>query len=148
MLSSYALQLGTLNCQSVRKKIPEVVQHLQANNVNICMLQETFLTNNDGALLKQINDLGMNISFFPHNDGRQHDGLAFLSNTSINLQQYRNGHTGKSNWKTVEHYVMVLKTRAIKFYYAIYIVHHTVITTLTLFISFLKNLRTFLKLVF
>ena len=101
------LRIGTLNCQSVRNKIAEVVQHLQANDVDICMLQETFLTDNDGALLKEINEFGINVSSFPRCDGRQHGGLGFLSNTEINLKQYRIGRCHE--WKTFEHCIMALK---------------------------------------
>ena len=51
----------SFNCLSVRNKVPTVLKHLKDNDIDICMLQETWLNKGDSSVMQEIKDHGYNI---------------------------------------------------------------------------------------
>ena len=51
----------SFNCLSVRNKVPTVLKYLKDNDIDICMLQETWLNKGDSSVMQEIKDHGYNI---------------------------------------------------------------------------------------
>ena len=62
------------------------MQHIKNNKVEVCFLQETFLTKHDGAVLQEIREHGYRIHSVPRTDGGDHGGLAVVYLPQINLK--------------------------------------------------------------
>ena len=101
------LRCGTLNCQSLRNKVNDVVRHLLCKSIDICFLQETFMKDFDGAIVNLINEYGFDIYSLPRQD-RGHGGLAVIHKPTVSLKHNKD----KSNKKygSFEYFESTLKT--------------------------------------
>ena len=59
--SGSGCSLVSLNCRSVRNKIPEIMELACDDSVDMLCLQETWLRKCDGPLIKQIEEYGYKI---------------------------------------------------------------------------------------
>ena len=85
------------------------MQHVKNNKVDICFLQETFLTKHDGAVLQEIKEHGYNIHSVPRSDGREHGGLAVVYLENIKLKPLKASKHDK-HYKTFEYFESTFKT--------------------------------------
>ena len=105
---SNKIKIGTLNCQSIRNKVNGVLEHLINNEVDVCLMQETFLTDHDSAILEEIKEFGFKINSVPRTDGREHGGLAMLYKSSIKMKADKS--KTNNQYKSFEFAVSTLKT--------------------------------------
>ena len=49
--------MGTLNCRSIVNKRTIVLEHLKDYDIDICLIQETFLSDKDSATLAEIKEI-------------------------------------------------------------------------------------------
>ena len=77
-LPSKVLKIGTLNCQSLCNKTEGVVEHFKERDIDVLMLQETFLKPKDAAKIKELQDHGVCFLSCPRTCGRERGGFAVI----------------------------------------------------------------------
>ena len=102
------INVGTLNCQSLRNKVCKVAEHLINNNIDMCFLQETFMKQHDTAIISELEENSFKMFSFPRNDGREHGGLGVISKFQIKLKC--NKSSTSNTYKTFEHFEATMKT--------------------------------------
>ena len=78
------LVLLSLNCQSMKNKVQNVMTYLEDNHVDISFLQETWLTSGDKNILAEIKEYGYKIQNQTR-DTRRGGGLSILYKSNIQL---------------------------------------------------------------
>jgi len=85
-MSQKVLKIGTLNCQSLCNKTEGIVEHFKERNLDILMLQETFMKIKDDAKVKELEDHGISFLSCPRTSGRERGGLAVIFKPTIKLK--------------------------------------------------------------
>ena len=105
---SNSVTLGTLNCQSICNKTDEVLRHIMNTDVDLCFLQETFMSENHTAILGEVKKLGFKILSVPRNKGA-HGGLGLVYKPHINIKMVRNSQS-MIKFKTIEYAEFTMKS--------------------------------------
>ena len=71
-------KVALLNARSIKNKIVNVCDTLQSKNISVCGITETWLYPEDGAITRELNDLGFNIFHTPRLH-KQVGGVAILA---------------------------------------------------------------------
>ena len=71
------VRFGTLNCQSICNKTDEVLGHILNTDIDLCFLQETFMSVNDTAILNEVKSLGLKMLSVSRDKGI-HGGLGLI----------------------------------------------------------------------
>ena len=79
------LKIATYNCRSINNKTVEVVEYLDDLDCDMCLLQESWLKQNDDSKLAEIEELGYKILSAPRNN-RSGGGLAVLYKAFLNVK--------------------------------------------------------------
>ena len=83
------LKIATYNCRSINNKTVEVVEYLDDLDCDMCLLQESWLKQNDDSKLAEIEELGYKILSAPRNN-RSGGGLAVLYKAFLNVKLQKN----------------------------------------------------------
>ena len=95
-----------MNCQSIRNKISEVIEHILSNAVSLCFLQETFMKSHDASIVNEVKEHKLKMFSVPRLKG-EHGGLGVIYNPNINLKLDKSLH----RYKTFEYMECILKTK-------------------------------------
>ena len=79
------IRLATFNVRSIINKTTQVLEHLNDEDCDICLVQETFLKEAEKAKLQQIRDYGWNILSNPRKH-RSGGGIAVLYRKELILK--------------------------------------------------------------
>ena len=117
------LRVGSLNCWSLKNKTNEVIEHLQSNSIDICVLQETFLKDYDTAISNEMNENGLNLYSLPR-VSREHGGLGIVYKDSLKVKHVK--QVKSQLYKTFEYVEATIKTSKgiTVFVYAMCTDHH------------------------
>ena len=105
-MPSKVLKIGTLNCQSLCNKTEGVVEHFKERDIDVLMLQETFLKPKDAAKIKELQDHGVCFLSCPRTCGRERGGLAVIFKPTLKIKV--NNKTDKYN--SFEYMELTLET--------------------------------------
>lgn len=105
-MPSKVLKIGTLNCQSLCNKTEGVVEHFKERDLDVLMLQETFLKPKDAAKIKELQDHGISFLSCPRTSGRERGGLAVIFKPTLKIKV--NNKTDKYN--SFEYMELTLET--------------------------------------
>ena len=78
------------------------------NDIDLCFLQETFMSVNDTAILSEVKKLGFKMLSDPRSNGL-HGGLGLIYKPQINIKLARNSATNKT-FKTFEYTEFTMKS--------------------------------------
>ena len=73
----------TFNCRSIRNKIVNILTYLDMHDIDICMMQETWLNKGDSAVAQEIKDQGYKIHSQRRLRGDIGGGVAIIYKPSI-----------------------------------------------------------------
>ena len=96
-----------LNTRSVRKKSASFCDHVQDCKADIFAITETWLTQNDAAVCKEITPNGYRLFYCPRTD-RRGGGIALLCRESLNVRRLSTGE--KTSFESSEYMIDVLST--------------------------------------
>ena len=77
------LNMVSFNCRSIRNKVVTVLSYLKDHNIDICMLQETWLNKGDSSVIQEIKDHGYNLHSQRRLRGDTGGGVAILFKPNI-----------------------------------------------------------------
>ena len=77
------LKMASFNSCSVRNKVVAVLTYVKDNDIDVCMLQETWLNKGDSSIIQEIKDHGYNIHSQRRLKGDIGGGVAILFNPNI-----------------------------------------------------------------
>jgi len=83
------INIGVLNCRSLRNKTDFIQDHIIDNNLDVMAMTETWLSSNEAANTAYINTLtkaGFNFNHVPRTD-RKGGGVAVLTHNSLKVQR-------------------------------------------------------------
>lgn len=100
------LKFGTLNCQSLCNKTEGIVEHFKERNLDVLVLQETFLKQKDEAKIRELKDHGICFVSCPRTTGRERGGLAVIYKPSLKIKI----DTKTDTYVSFEHMEMTLQT--------------------------------------
>ena len=56
-----SLNMLSFNCRSIRSKVPQILDYIIENNIDIALVQETWLRKVDAAIVAQIKEYNFKI---------------------------------------------------------------------------------------
>ena len=83
MINNNQLDIMSFNCRSIRNKVIPVLSHLSDNNIDICMLQETWLNKGDSSVIQEIKEQGYSLYSQRRLRGDTGGGVAILYKPDI-----------------------------------------------------------------
>ena len=86
----------SFNCRSIRNKIVSAITYLEDNDIDLCMLQETWLNKGDGSIIQEIKDHGYNIYTQHRHRGNTGGGVAIISKPHLIVRRSQAKHKFKS----------------------------------------------------
>ena len=98
-----SLRIGSLNCNSLVNKTAGVLEHLEDQLVDICLLQETYLRKGDEAKFQEIKDRGWEIFSAPRKE-RTGGGVAVIYKAGMGVKS-----NSTRNFTTFEYMEVVLE---------------------------------------
>ena len=90
------MRVGTLNCNSLVNKTAGVIEHLNDQLVDVCLLQETYLRKGDDAKIQEMKDRGWEIYSAPRKQ-RIGGGVAIIYKADLGVK-----NCGAKSFKTFE----------------------------------------------
>ena len=88
-------RIGTLNVHSLMNKTSGVLDHLEENRCDICLVQETYLKNSDTAKVQEIREYGWDIYSSPRAE-RSGGGIGVLYRNGVKVRLSPTRKTFKS----------------------------------------------------
>ena len=88
-------RIGTLNVHSLMNKTAGILDHLEDNQCDICLVQETYLKNSDTAKVQEIREYGWNIYSSPRAE-RAGGGIGVLYRDGVKVKLSPTRSTFKS----------------------------------------------------
>ena len=98
------LMMLSFNCRSIRNKVTELTSKLDELDIDICMLQETWLSRGDESVIAEIKDHGFEILSKRRATG---SGVAVLYKTFINVRMLKR----KVNYTLLEYMILTITTK-------------------------------------
>jgi exonuclease III len=138
-LNKLGIKMLSYNCRSIRNKVSEVVSKLDELDIDICMLQETWLTKGDDSVIAEIKDYGFEINSRRRTSRSIGGGVAVLYKPYIDIRVNKN-----KTFTSFEHMIATVNSknklyRIINIYRPDYSQKHRV-TPITFFVEFSKLL--------
>ena len=100
----FGLNMLSFNCRSIRNKVTEVTSKLEELQVDVCMLQETWLSKGDESVIAEIKDYGFEMITRRRPTGRKGGGVAVMYKSYINMRMIKS----KTNFKSIEHLICTI----------------------------------------
>ena len=73
----------SFNCRSIRNKVGDVLSYLKDHNIDLCLLQETWLNQGDSSIIQEIKERGYTVHSQRRLRGDSGGGVAILHNPDI-----------------------------------------------------------------
>ena len=93
-LDATTINIISLNCQSLKNKVFNILNYLEEKGIGIAALQETWLSKADRSITSEIHEMGFKV-LNQFRDARSGGGLAILYRPHLKLQRF-NLNTDKS----------------------------------------------------
>ena len=78
----------SLNCQSIRNKVQDIISYLEEKHTDIGVLQETWLTKGDKNIIAEIKELGYGVHNLIRTTGRG-GGVAIVYKPKLDVKRYK-----------------------------------------------------------
>ena len=101
------LMMLSFNCRSIRNKVTELTSKLDELDIDVCMLQETWLSRGDESVIAEIKDHGFEILSKRRTTGSRGGGVAVLYTTFINVRMLKR----KENYTSFEYMIFTITTK-------------------------------------
>ena len=107
----------SFNCRSIRNKIQGTMDHIKDNNIKVALVQETWLTQGDGAVIAEVKDYNYGIITQNRTDRDIGGGVAIIYHPQIPVKRM----TQKENYKSFEYVGANIRTQGTNTYiYSVY----------------------------
>ena len=97
----------SFNCRSIRNKVTELTSKLRELDIDVCILQETWLSRGDESVIAEIKNHGFKILSKGRTTGSRGGGLAVLYKTFINVRMLKR----KDNHTSFEYMIFSITTK-------------------------------------
>ena len=81
--TSNGLNMLSFNCRSLRNKLPEIMSKLDDLGIDVCVLQETWLSKGDSTVLAEIKDFGFEVRSRRRMSDNKGGGVAITYKTHV-----------------------------------------------------------------
>ena len=100
------LKILSFNCRSIRNKVADVLSKLDELNIDVCLLQETWLNKGDESIIAEIRDYGYEIESRRRTNYRKGGGVAVLYKSHIDICVKKSGR-----FISFEHMLINIRTK-------------------------------------
>ena len=101
------LMMLSFNCRSIRNKVTELTSKLDELDIDVCMLQETWLSRGDESVIAEIKDHGFEILSKRRTTCSRGGGVAVLYKTFINVRMLKR----KENYTSFEYMIFTITAK-------------------------------------
>ena len=105
----HMLKLSHTNARSVCNKIPSLHHSICNNNIDICVVFETWIKQDDDHTWRELAPHGYKVLHYLHSDGHVGGGLAFIMKDHLKVI----GPTQDTTFSTMETHLITLKLQSI-----------------------------------
>ena len=115
------------NCRSIRNKTFGVMSYVVGNNIDLAILQETWLKKADRSIIAEIKEYGYDVISYRRSRRHEGGGVAIIYKSNLNVQRVKS----RQNYKSFEHVECLVRTkdhifRLVNIYRAEYSLKHKV----------------------